>query len=63
MVLWKEFLMGKVESKNFKYNLFKPLIHNINGTSVIFYHGWETDADSYSDLAEDIAKKWVKEAN
>jgi uncharacterized protein len=48
--------MKKVKLKNFNYNLFEP-IHNINGSTIILYHGWGTDADSYSNLAEDITKK------
>lgn len=49
--------MRKVKLKNFKYNLFEPSIHNMNRLTIILYHGWGTDVDSYSNLAEDITKK------
>ena len=48
--------MKKVKLKNFNYNLFEP-VHNINGSTIILYHGWGTDADSYSNLAENITRK------
>ena len=51
------FTMMKKADKNFKYNLFEPSIHNTNGSTIILYHGWGTDADSYSSFAKDIAKK------
>lgn len=51
------FTMMKKVDKNFKYNLFEPSIHNTNGSTIILYHGWGTDADSYSSLAKDVAKK------
>jgi dienelactone hydrolase len=50
------FTMMKKVDKNFKYNLFEPSIHNTNGSTIILYHGWGTDADSYSSFAKDIAK-------
>lgn len=49
--------MKKVILKNFKYNLFEPFLHNTNVSTIILYHGWGTDADSYSNFAEDIANK------
>jgi predicted esterase len=52
-----DFTMMKKADKNFKYNLFDPHIHNTNGSTIILYHGWGTDADSYSNFAEDIANK------
>ena len=47
--------MKKVVSKKFKYNLFEPEIHTMNVSTIILYHGWGTDADSYSHFAEEIA--------
>ena len=47
--------MNKVGLKKFKYNLFEPEIHNMNGLTIILYHGWGTDTGSYSHFAEDIA--------
>ncbi|MGB2993061.1 MAG: phospholipase, partial [Paenisporosarcina sp.] len=49
--------MKKVNLKNFKYNLFEPFLRNTNGSTIILYHGWGTDAESYSNFAEDIANK------
>jgi alpha-beta hydrolase superfamily lysophospholipase len=49
--------MKKVILKNFKYNLFEPSSFNTNVSTIILYHGWGTDADSYSHFAEDIANK------
>jgi predicted esterase len=47
--------MKKVNLKNFKYNLFEPFSHNMNVSTIILYHGWGTDADSYNHFAQDIA--------
>ena len=46
--------MKKVKLTNYKYNLFEPT--NNNGLTIILYHGWGTTVDSFSNLAEDIAK-------
>lgn len=52
--------MKKIKIRQFKYNLFEPLKSIKKQTTVIFYHGWGTDADSYNDMAEEIAKKGYK---
>ena len=49
--------MKKVVLQKFKYNLFEPATQNMHGLTIILYHGWGTDVGSYSNLAEDIAKK------
>ena len=49
--------MRKVKLENFKCDLFEPSIHKMNYLTIILYHGWGTDVDSYSNLAEDITKK------
>ena len=48
--------MKKVNLKKFKYNLFEPFSHNTSVSTIILYHGWGTDADSYSNFAEDITQ-------
>lgn len=50
-------IMKKVNLKKFKYNLFEPFLHNTNVSTIILFHGWGTDADSYSHFAEEIANK------
>ncbi|MFX3673573.1 MAG: alpha/beta hydrolase family protein [Paenisporosarcina sp.] len=48
--------MEKIQIKHFKFNLFEPSIQNRNGTTIIIYHGWGTNVESYNDVAEEIAK-------
>ena len=49
--------MEKVKVKHFKYNLFEPSVTNKSAATVIFYHGWGTDVDSFQSMAEEIAKE------
>lgn len=53
--------MEKIIAKHFKYNLFTPPIHsNKKGLTIIFYHGWGTTADSYNEVAEELARRGYK---
>ncbi|MFJ7934924.1 alpha/beta hydrolase family protein [Sporosarcina sp. NPDC096371] len=49
--------MRKEKASRFSYNLFDSPPNSENETTVIFYHGWGTNADSYNDVAKDIAKE------
>jgi uncharacterized protein len=51
----KDFRMEKITGKRFKYNLAKPAGNRQKDFAVIFYHGWGTTADSYTELAEELA--------
>ncbi|KAA0955918.1 prolyl oligopeptidase family serine peptidase [Sporosarcina sp. ANT_H38] len=49
--------MEKVKVKHFNYNLYKSSVTSKSALTVIFYHGWGASADSYKDVAEEIAKE------
>lgn len=49
--------MEKIKIKHFKYNIFEPVAINKSALTVIFYHGWGTDVDSFQSLAEEITKE------
>lgn len=48
--------MKKVQTHQFKYNLFEPSLQKSTGLIAIIYHGWGTTVDSFNDLAVEIAK-------
>lgn len=46
--------MKKIINGKFKYNLFESKGQKKTDKIVLFYHGWGTTADGYSDIAEKI---------
>ena len=48
--------MKKIHTEKFKYNLFEPTIKGSEGLTIIIYHGWGTQVESFNDLAEELTK-------
>ena len=48
--------MIKIHTEKFKYNLFESTIKGSEGLTIIIYHGWGTQVESFNELAVELAK-------